>query len=365
VIHLDLADVLVIADRVLGPQPDPVVETADLDGVEAVLEQARRRDDLPQAAATLLHGLVLRQPFGRRSGEVALVAALQLMALNDHEVVELGSPDRARTLLGLAASGQVSVDELCDWLAEGTGRARLLEVEVRERLQERPLAEAIRRVRELRPGRRKDKGSEEAMFERFTDRARRVVVSAQEEARDLGHNYIGTEHVLLGLTKEGHGLAAKALESLGVSLEAVRAQVVEIIGLGKDTPKGHIPFTPRAKKVLELALREALALHHNYIGTEHILLGLVREGEGVAAQVLVKLGAELPRVREQVVQLLATGQYIEVATEAEAKRREQEITASVTGVFQENRRLRAEVERLKELLRQHGIESDGGESKTA
>jgi ATP-dependent Clp protease ATP-binding subunit ClpC len=143
------------------------------------------------------------------------------------------------------------------------------------------------------------------VFERFTDRARRVVVLAQEEARLLNHSYIGTEHILLGLIHEGEGVAAKALESLNISLEAVRAQVEEIIGTGGSSPSGHIPFTPRAKKVLELSLREALQLGHNYIGTEHILLGLIREGEGVAAQVLVKLGADLSRVRQQVIQLLS------------------------------------------------------------
>ncbi len=143
------------------------------------------------------------------------------------------------------------------------------------------------------------------MFERFTDRARRVVVLAQEEARMLNHNYIGTEHILLGLIHEGEGVAAKALESLNISLEAVRRQVEEVIGQGQQAPSGHIPFTPRAKKVLELSLREALQLGHNYIGTEHILLGLIREGEGVAAQVLIKLGADLNRVRQQVLQLLS------------------------------------------------------------
>ena len=143
------------------------------------------------------------------------------------------------------------------------------------------------------------------MFERFTDRARRVVVLAQEEARLLNHNYIGTEHILLGLIHEGEGVAAKALESLGISLDGVRAQVEAIIGQGGIAPSGHVPFTPRAKKVLELSLREALQLGHNYIGTEHILLGLIREGEGVAAIVLGKLGAVLPVVRETVMQLLA------------------------------------------------------------
>jgi ATP-dependent Clp protease ATP-binding subunit ClpC len=146
------------------------------------------------------------------------------------------------------------------------------------------------------------------MFERFTDRARRVVVLAQDEARRLDHDYIGTEHILLGLVQEGEGVAAQALEALGIGLAAVRHQVEEIVGRGKDTPGGHIPFTPRAKKVLELSLREALLLGHDYIGTEHILLGLIREGEGVAAQVLAALGADLNLVRQQVIQLLHSHQ---------------------------------------------------------
>jgi ATP-dependent Clp protease ATP-binding subunit ClpA len=142
------------------------------------------------------------------------------------------------------------------------------------------------------------------MFERFTDRSRQVIVLAQEEARMLDHNYIGTEHILLGLIRESDGCAARALESLGISLDAVRQQVEEIIGRGQEAPTGPVPFTPRAKKVLALSLRESLQLGHNYIGTEHILLGLLREGDGVAAQVLVRLGADLNRVRQQVIQLL-------------------------------------------------------------
>jgi ATP-dependent Clp protease ATP-binding subunit ClpC len=259
------------------------------------------------------------------------------------------------------------------------------------------------------------------MFERFTDRARRVVVLAQEEARLLNHNDIGTEHLLLGLIHEGEGVAAKALESLGIRLGAVRSQVEEIIGQGQSAPGGHIPFTPRAKKALELSLRESQQLGHNYIGTEHILLGLIREGEGVAAQVLVKLGADLPRVRQQVIQLLsgyaggkeaaeqagartrlvrmtvpddlreAEEQLAQARREKEAAidaqdfdqaaalrdkerqlrgrlaEREREWTAGVdlAAVIQENQRLHREVERLRELLRQHGIAPDGGTTQTA
>jgi ATP-dependent Clp protease ATP-binding subunit ClpC len=255
------------------------------------------------------------------------------------------------------------------------------------------------------------------MFERFTDRARRVVVLAQEEARLLNHNYIDTEHLLLGLIHEGEGVAATALESLGISLEAVRTQVEEIIGHGERAPTGRIPFTPRAKKVLELSLREALQLGHNYIGTEHILLGLVREGEGVAAQVLVRLGADLSRVRQQVIWVLsgsAAGmeagagtrpvpmtmpadllvlveEFTQVRRKKEAAieaqdfegvaalrdaeqqllrrlaRRERAWAAGVDleAVVQENQRLHGEVERLVELLRRHGIEPDGGTTQTA
>jgi ATP-dependent Clp protease ATP-binding subunit ClpA len=255
------------------------------------------------------------------------------------------------------------------------------------------------------------------MFERFTDPARRVVVLAQEEARLLNHNYVGTEHLLLGLIHEGQGVAAKALELLGIRLVAVRAQVEEIVGRGHLAPTGHIPFTPRAKKVLELSLREAKQLGHNYIGTEHILLGLLREGEGVAAHVLVKLGADLSRARGQVIGLLsgdagteeaaartrlvrmtvpddllqAQEQFAQVRREKEAAidaedfdqaaalrdkeqqllrmlvERELEWRAGVdlAAVVQENQRLHREVEGLRELLRRHGIEPNGGTAETA
>jgi ATP-dependent Clp protease ATP-binding subunit ClpA len=262
------------------------------------------------------------------------------------------------------------------------------------------------------------------MFERFTDRARRVIVLAQEEARLLNHDYIGTEHLLLGLAHEGQGVAAKALELLGIRLAALRSQVEEVIGRGQRAPSGHIPFTPRAKKVLELSLRESQQLGHNYIGTEHVLLGLVREGEGVAAQVLVKLGADLPRVRQQVLQLLsgsaggpeaaagmrpvamtvpeelreAGEQLAEVRRQKEAAiaaqdfdraaalrdaeeellaglaEREREWTAGVdlAAVVREVQRLHDEVQRLhgevlglRELLRQRGIEPDGGTEQPA
>ncbi len=157
------------------------------------------------------------------------------------------------------------------------------------------------------------------MFERFDDQARRVIVHAQEEARLLSHNYIGTEHILLGIAREGSGVAVEALTALDVSLQAMRQQVVQIVGLGQNATSGHIPFTPRAKKVLELSLREALQLGQNYIGAEHILLGLIREGEGVGAQVLVRLGADLNRVRRQVIQLTTQHEGSQDAPEHEIR----------------------------------------------
>jgi ATP-dependent Clp protease ATP-binding subunit ClpC len=157
------------------------------------------------------------------------------------------------------------------------------------------------------------------MFERFTDRARRVIVDAQNEARSLSHSYIGPEHILLGLINEGDGVGAKALEAMQISTDTVRGRIEEITGRGQAPPStGHIPFTPRAKKVLELSLREALQLGHNYIGTEHILLGLIHEGDGVAAQVLVGLGVELDRTRQLVIQIL-TGRHREETASAVAE----------------------------------------------
>jgi ATP-dependent Clp protease ATP-binding subunit ClpC len=195
------------------------------------------------------------------------------------------------------------------------------------------------------------------VYERFTDRARRAVVQAQEEARMLSHNYIGTEHILLGLIHERDGMAARALESLGISLDVVRQQVEELIGRGQQAPPEHIPFTPRSKKVLELSLREALQLGHDYIGTEHILLGLIREGDGVAALVLVKLGGDLNRVREQVIQLLQEqqGRVAMIGRENDGAGS----AADGMSLAKEVDRLNAELERLRAILREHGIEPGG------
>jgi len=254
-------------------------------------------------------------------------------------------------------------------------------------------------------------------FRRFTDRARRAVYLATEEARLLRHGHVGTEHLLLGLVYEGEGLAAKALDALGLSLEEVRRQVIEITGRGQDTPAGRIPFTPRAKKALELSLREALALGHNYIGTEHLLLGLLREEHGLAARLLTGLGAGHDRVREQVIALLnqreqanreaqqacqaipaeladTAEQLDQVRAQKEAaldaedfeaakalrdrekqlladkQRLERQLTAGaeaadIQAIIAENQQLHRELNRLRGILRDHGIDPDSGTAQTA
>ena len=199
------------------------------------------------------------------------------------------------------------------------------------------------------------------MFERFTNRARDVVKLAQVEARRLDHDYIGTEHVLLGLVDVPEDIGAKALAALGVEASAVRAAVERIVGRGEGAPEGHVPFTPRAKKALELSLREALQLGHNYIGTEHIVLGLIREGKGVAAQVLVELGADLPKLRQEVMRLLSTAAAVRAGGEPPKER----LLADIDALYEEIVRLAREVERLTELLRKHGIEPDEGTPRSA
>lgn len=355
-ISLDLAGLVLVASRTLDLHEEAVLRLADLDAAESVLTLARDgRGGPAQQAATLLGGLVRRRVFGPRSAEVAVMAALQLLALNGQQVGDLGSPAALRELLAAIAAGQLGTDELAAWLAE-----RL-----------RPAAAPTRAGR-LLPWRRKDPRNpkdpryadermEDGMFERFTNRARNVVKLAQEEARRLDHDHIGTEHVLLGLLGDPESVGAKALVALGVSPGAVRADVERIIGRGQGAPTGHIPFTPRAKQVLELSLREALKLHHNYIGTEHIVLGLVREGEGVAAKVLVESGADLPEVRQEVLRLLSSG----VADRAGAEPPKERLIADIEALYEEIVRLAKEVDRLSGLLREHGIEPDEGTSRSA
>jgi hypothetical protein len=327
VTSLDLAGLVLVASRTLGLDEAAVLELADLEAAASVVALARDASGGPERqAATLLHGLVRRRVFGAHSGEVGLVAALQLLALHGRGAGDLGPPAVVREWLAAAAGGRIGIDELADWLDQATS------------------------------GRRTD------MFERFTDKARDAVRSAQEEARAHRHAHVGAEHLLLGLLGGGQGVGARALGALGVPTEAVRARVLEIVPPGtEEAPSGHIAFTPRSKKVLELSLREALQLGHNYIGTEHILLGLVREHDGVAARVLAEQGADLDTVRQEVVRQLA----LVGGDRAAAKPSKEGLIADIEALYDEIVRLSGEVHRLTDLLRRHGIEPDEGTTRSA
>jgi prophage maintenance system killer protein len=341
-----VADLVVISARVLELPPPAVLDLLDLEAAEAALAEAGRwceRDPVAEGAAALVAGLIRHRPLPRGNQQVALVAALQFLALHGWDL-DLEPPAAARELVRGVAAGAVGRPELVNWI-----RARLRPHEKEQRML-------------TRLTRRRDRGVDDAsgrFFERLTDRARRALSLAQEEARGLGHSYVGTEHLLLGLLAEDQGLAWRVLDRLDISASAARGQVEAIIGRGHGSPAGPIPFTPRSKKVLELARREAKRLCHNYVGTEHLLLGLVREGEGVAPQVLARLGADRARVVEEVTHMLAGGRP--PMTQA----RRALLLDELTALLDEIERLEAEVERLQGLLRRHGIEPDGGTTRTA
>jgi len=437
VIELGVADLVIIAARTLGLDTGQVLDLLDPSAAERALDHARPGSDPADAgraadaagqaavadaggraavadaagqAAALLHALVRHRPLRNGNQQVALVAMLQFLALNGWEV-DLGPPAPVRAMVAELAADAIVTKDVAGWLAPRLRPTQpaapaAKEAPMRPR-QMLPLAERIKRA----ATRTQRKG----LFQRLTDRARRSMALAQDEARLLRHNYIGTEHLLLGLLHEGDGVAARALESMGISLDGARGQVKEIIGRGNDSPAGHIPYTPRAKKVLELSLREALQLGHHYVGTEHVLLGLLREGQGVAAQVLTRLGAEHAQVREHILGLLAgeckqagsdtllvrlavpdelldaADQLADVRQQKEAaldagdferaaalRDRESQLLADklrlegyltggvdIDAVITDNQRAHREIDRLRGLLRQHGIEPDGGTARTA
>ena len=406
-ITLEVADLVVIASRTLGLETGQVLELLDTAAAGQALIQAQPgggSGDPATPAAALLHALVRRRPLRRGNQQVALAAMLQFLALNGWEM-EPGPPEPVAAVVADVAAGRLDAPAVAGWLAprlqpSDRGGPRVKEEAMRGHAA-RPLAERIKKA----TMRRQPRG----MFQRFTDRARRVVVLAEEEARLLRHNSVGTEHILLGLLHEGEGVAARALESLGINRESVRQQVEQLIGEGQQAPGGHILFAPRAKKVLELSLREAMALGHNYVGTEHILLAMLREGDGAAAQALTGLGIGHAQVRERVLSLLAgereqidpqvqladlitaAEQLTQVQQDKEAAfdagdfeaaaalrdrekqlladklRLENQVTAGVAGqaILAENLRLRRELQRLRDLLRQHGIEPDSGSARPA
>jgi prophage maintenance system killer protein len=355
--HLDLYDVLAVAARVMRCDPDAAIRRTELEVVAQVLSEMtspQRSDELAEASATLLSGLVRKRPFDGPNRTIAVALALQLAALNGADL-ELEPVDELDELLDRVKEARIAVPEVADVL-----RGRL-----RPRDRTAVMVSRFGEEQQIHP-------EEIGMFERFSERARRVMVLAQEEARTLQHNYIGTEHVLLAILTDGGGGAAKVLADCGLSAAAVRALVLEIVGRGDGAQSGHIPFTPRAKRVLEYSLREGLELGSAQLGTEHLLLGIIRDGEGVAAQALIKLGADLPKVRRQVISSLEHRRRAESAVAGflaegaehsgnfswETPGRRHHLLGELKSLLDENERLHREVVRLRDKLRHHEIDPD-------
>jgi len=410
VIALEFADLIVIASRTLGLDTGQVLDLLDPVAAEAALEEARPSSEPggpAVRAAVLLNALVRQRPLRHGNHQVALAAMLQFLAANGWQI----APDPPGPLAAMVmelADGTRDTSSVADWLAPrlrpcGQWATVMRQTSMRRR---NSLADRLR----VATTRRQPTG----LMGRFTSEARRTVHLAHEEARLLRHNYIGTEHLLLGLLYQGEGVGPQALKSLDISHADVRRKVAEIIGRGQISSKGHLPFTRRAKQVLELSLREALRLGHHHIGTEHLALGMLRENDGLAAQMLITLGADRARLNDQVVGLLAEREQAgrptppvshaiaeELADTAEIldqvrlqkeaafdesdlesaaalRDREKQLLADkarlefqltgdgdVQAVIAENLRLHRYVDLLRELLRQHGIEPDEGIARTA
>ena len=453
-IELEVADLVVIAGRALGLDTGQVLDLLDPAAAERALDQARPvsepsdrftpgapailtivdTPDTPGAAVTLkvlevpgsagapavvaaalLHALVRQRPFHRGNQQVALAAMLQFLAVNGW-AMDPDPPEPVAAMVAEVAAGALDVMAVAASLTprlRPIGHAAAQAGEAPAQAGQAPVRQGAAFAERLKMAtmRRQPKG----MFQRFTDRARRAIYLAQEEARLLRHDHVGLEHLLLGLLYEGQGVAATALTSLGISLEDIREQVEEIIGHGQSPAQGHIPFTPQAKKALEVSLRMALQLGHSYIGTEHVLLALLCAVEGVPAQVLGAAGADHARVRDQVLLLLSSGggpadphtRMVRVAVPAELvttaeqladvrrqkqaafdagkldraaelrdrekqlqadkRRLEDQLTSGIDAqaVIAENQRVHLELDRLRDLLRRHGIEPDGGTARSA
>jgi prophage maintenance system killer protein len=413
VIALEVADLVLIASHTLGLDTGQVLDLLDPAAAEHALAQARPDNepaDPATCAAMLLHALVRERPLRRGNQQVALAATLQFLALNGQDMAP-DPPGPVAAMITQLAAGSLDTKDVAGWLAprlrpSGRAATQVKEAPMRPR-PALPLAERIKQA----TMRTRPKGR----FARFTDRARRVLVLAQEEARERGHGFVGTEHFLLGLLAEEEGVAALVLGSLGISLEETRDRVEEIAGHGQEAPPAHIPFTLPARQVLERSLQEALQLGHQYVGTEHLLLSLIAERDGIAAQVLAGQGADYDLVKERVVAMLTgrheqadpktrlvrlpipagladiTEQLCQVQRQKTAafeagdldnsaalRAREKQLRAEklrleaewaagadVQAVIAENQRVHRELDRLRDLLRQHGIEPDGGTAQTA
>ena len=439
---LDLGALVVIAARVLGLDAPDVLDLMDVSAAEAALADADTPGFLPAGAsaagapaagagsapggsagtgpvdaasdpagraAALLGALVRRRPLPRGNEQTAVIATVTFLAINGWQA-DLEPPEATAGLVADLAAGRRSAADLAGWLAprisayrnsayrnSAYGNSAGLEPGLPQSpAKEAPMHGWLPNLR--RNPRRKG----DLMFRRFSPRAREVVISAQQEARALHHGFLGTEHILLGLLRDPHGVAGRALHVLGVSVEAAREQVLDIIGEGQREQAGHIPLTPRSKRVLELAVDEAVHLGHLHVGTEHILLGLVREGDGVGWHVLHRLGLTVPKVRDQVLQLVSQDRQapghvitppgirdydtrIELARQAKdaavdakdldraaaARDSEKELQAErdrliarwsagvdVATLGRELDWLRDEVNRLQRLLLEHGIEPE-------
>jgi hypothetical protein len=337
--HLDLYDVLAVAAGVWRVDTETAIRRTDLEAVERALTVARKASDLTEALAALLVRFVHDRPFEGGNRVVTMAVLLQLAGQNGSDL-ELEPVEE--------------LDDFLDRIKDG----RAAGPEIVELIHQRVVFRAFSNEIHCYP-------EEGEMFEKFSERARRVMVLAQEEARFLDHDYIGTEHILIAIAHEGEGLAAKVLAGLNISETTARATALEIVGRGTKAPPGHIPFTPRSKRVLEYSLREALQLGHNYIGTEHILLAIIRDGEGVATQVLVKLGADLPRLRQLVFDRQHSGSVVSEFLAGDGEPflmqmpgRKHHLLGELENLLDENDRLYEQVRRLREKLRQHDIDPD-------
>jgi prophage maintenance system killer protein len=297
---MDLGTLVVVAGRALGQDAPAVLDLLDVGAAESALAEAESpaAGDAPaERAAALLGALVRRRPLAHGNDQAAVLATVIFLAVNGWQVDLEPAEDTAAAVAGLAA-GRRSATDLAAWLAPRISAYREPAL-LPSPAKEAPMHGWLPNLR--RTSRRKG----DLMFRRFSPRAREVIISAQQEARALHHGFTGTEHLLLGLLRDRDGVAGRTLHVLGISPEAAREQVLDIIGEGQAEVAGHIPLTPRSKKVLELAVQEAVRLDHLHVGTEHILLGLVREGDGVGWHVLHRLGLTVPRVRDQVLQLVS------------------------------------------------------------
>jgi hypothetical protein len=359
--YLGPYDVLAVVARVLRCESEDAVRRTDLDAVDRVLADVRQTSGLAEAAGALLAGLVRARPFGGANRVVAVAVVLQFVALNRAEL-RLEPVSEVDELLDRVAADAATDREVGEFVAARLEHGPVTADDLQEHLRlDLVLEDELARLgagdeREFR------------LFERFSDAARRVVVLAQEEARRLDHVYVGTEHLLLALLTENHGIAARVLTSTGIEAPAVRSLVVEIIGRGNGGgTAGSIPFTPRAKSTFEYAWDEARRLGADNLDTEHLLLGLLRDGEGVAGQILTKLTSDPDHVRRRVEEVIehrqrgvsaVAGFLADDASTWTTYGRRHHLIAELSAVLDENERLHEQVAKLRDLLRRHDIDPD-------